>query len=133
MSRLKAAQIACTNHYIHILDSTHRLWEVENLPPGYPTNFQLGCLVVDNYPFTQIGTASNWTQVACGDHHVVALKSDGTLWGLGSNSGGQIGVTENSSTFAQIETANDWVQVDCGSYHTVALKSDGTLWGLGSN
>ena len=39
----------------------------------------------------QIGTATNWREVATGYYHTIALKTDGTLWSWGYNSDGQLG------------------------------------------
>lgn len=86
-------------------------------------------------PPTQIGTDSNWTQIAGGSGHCMALKSNGTLWGWGYNTTGQVGVnsTTNITVPTQIGTANDWAKVFCGDAHTLALKNDGTLWAWGTN
>jgi alpha-tubulin suppressor-like RCC1 family protein len=80
------------------------------------------------------GLSEGWLQVDCGADFEVALKLDGTLWGMGYNGSGQIGgPPRDKYVFTQIETADDWVQVACGWNFTVALKADGTLWGIGSN
>lgn len=69
---------------------------------------------------TQIGTLSNWSDVAAGPSHALAIKSDGSLWGWGLNTNGQAGVLS-------------WAKVSSGSSHTLALRSDGQLYGWGSN
>jgi alpha-tubulin suppressor-like RCC1 family protein len=60
---------------------------------------------------------------------------NGTLWGWGNNSQGQLGdgsVTRRT-TAVQIGTAANWLSVASGGYHAVAIKSDGTLWAWGRN
>jgi alpha-tubulin suppressor-like RCC1 family protein len=33
----------------------------------------------------QVGTATDWMDMAAGDNRTFAIKSDGTLWGWGDN------------------------------------------------
>ena len=68
--------------------------------------------------------------------HSLILKNDGTLWGCGWNSYGQLGLgdTNNRNTFTQITTNTDDIKsVYCGWKHTLILENDGTLWGTGWN
>jgi alpha-tubulin suppressor-like RCC1 family protein len=81
------------------------------------------------------GNGTNWTAIAAGDSHCVALKGDGTLWSWGDNSAGQLGNGTISAvpvlTPVQVGSANTWVAVAAGMSSTVALKSDGSLWAWG--
>ena len=63
----------------------------------------------------------------------VALRSDGTVWTWGNNSGGQLGdgTTTNRSIPAQVLT--DVVAISAGFTFAAALKSDGTVWTWGNN
>ena len=68
--------------------------------------------------------------------HSLILKNDGTLWGCGLNTSGQLGLedTNNKTTFTQaIANTDDIKSVYCGYCHTIILKNDGTLWGCGAN
>ena len=68
--------------------------------------------------------------------HSLILKNDGTLWGCGYNSNGQLGLgdTNNRKTFTEITTNIDDIKsFYCGGYHTLILKNDGTLWSCGWN
>ena len=67
--------------------------------------------------------------------HIVALRSNGTVWAWGFNSAGQLGndTATNSAIPVQAMGLNDVVAVAAGSVHTVALKRDGTVWTWGSN
>lgn len=78
--------------------------------------------------------------IASGYSHVLALKSDGTVWGWGANWAGHLGNDSgNDSPYAiQILLANKTplnhvVAIACGSDHNLALKDDGTVWTWGYN
>jgi len=82
---------------------------------------------------TQLGTNSDWTAVAAGSMHFVALKRDGTIWGWGQNNYGQLG--ERPKGFAnrpsQIGYETDWVAIAAAESATVAAKRDGSVWKWG--
>lgn len=82
----------------------------------------------------QVGTASNWSQVVCGDASF-AIKTDGTLWSTGWGSNGSTGrnTTVNSSSWAQIGSGSDWFMCDTAGGSALALKNNGTLWVWGGN
>ena len=74
-------------------------------------------------------------QIAAGEFHTVAIKTDGTLWAWGYNAYGQLGdgTTTNRHSPVQIGTGTDWAKVEAGKEYTVAIKTDGTLWAWGAN
>jgi alpha-tubulin suppressor-like RCC1 family protein/peptidoglycan/xylan/chitin deacetylase (PgdA/CDA1 family) len=84
---------------------------------------------------SRVGDKTDWTAVACGDYHSLAVKADGSLWSWGANSFGQLGLgdTDARTTPAQVGTDNDWIAVAGGDRHSMALKSDGSLWAWGVN
>jgi len=55
----------------------------------------------------------------------MAIKTDGTLWGWGLNSSGQLGTGDqnNRSSPTQIGQANTWTKIGGGQAHTIALKT----------
>jgi alpha-tubulin suppressor-like RCC1 family protein len=80
--------------------------------------------------------ATDWTAIDAIGERTMALKSDGTLWGWGTNWNGQLGdgTTTNRNIPTQESTrATDWTAIDAGGQHSVALKSDGTLWAWDDN
>ena len=86
--------------------------------------------------FVIIGiNANDIKSVYCGTYHTFILKNDGTIWGCGYNSYGQLGLgdTTNRKTFAIISNVNDVKSIYCGDSCTFMLKNDGTLWGTGYN
>lgn len=110
---------------------------------GDNNNGQLGLGSIDSnvrtLPF-QVGSDTNWKQIACGSFHTVAIKTDGTIWSWGRNSEGQLGLgtptspnTTNRSSPVQIGSGTDWKYVAAGYRATYAIKTDGTLWSWGTN
>ena len=73
----------------------------------------------------QIGTLTNWSSTWSGQDHFMAIKTDGTLWGWGLNSSGQLGTGDqnNRSSPTQIGQANTWTKIGGGQAHTIALKT----------
>ncbi len=84
---------------------------------------------------TQVGTDTNWVEIAAGNAHSVAIKSNGTMWSCGANFVGQLGTGDYSDAilFTQIGTDSDWVKIAVGIDHNLAIKSNGTLWSWGLN
>lgn len=83
----------------------------------------------------QIGSGTTWADVAAGAGHVLARKTDGTLWVWGYNSNGQLGVSNstNYSSPVQVGAGTTWSKISGGYAHTLATKTDGTLWAWGYN
>jgi alpha-tubulin suppressor-like RCC1 family protein len=84
---------------------------------------------------TQIGTDTDWAFVTAGSDYTLAIKTNGTLWGWGSNQGGKLGdgTTTQRLVPTQIGTDTDWAVVNAGFLHTLGIKTNGTLWAWGTN
>lgn len=84
----------------------------------------------------QSGSVTIWskTQIGSGGW-VIGIKTDGTLWGWGSNSFGQLGLYDISSRTSpvQIGSGTTWSDFCIGTQHVTAVKTDGTLWSWGRN
>ncbi len=79
--------------------------------------------------------AQCWKTLTGGTLHTLGVKSDGTLWAWGDNSGGQLG---NGSTIStpvaqQVGHRKDWIVISAGFAHSAGITSDGTLYTWGFN
>jgi alpha-tubulin suppressor-like RCC1 family protein len=84
----------------------------------------------------QVGTDTNWAQVAAGYLHSGAIKTTGSLWMWGYNFNGQCGTGDsgnNKSEPTQVGTLTSWAYVKAGFFHTIAVRTNGTLWAWGDN
>jgi alpha-tubulin suppressor-like RCC1 family protein len=84
---------------------------------------------------TQVGALTNWAKLAACPYHMMAIKTDGTLWGWGYY-GMIIGVYAdpwgNYSSPVQIGSDTDWSSIVGGGGFR-AIKTNGTLWSVGAN
>jgi len=78
----------------------------------------------------QVGTDSDWDQVAGSEDSTCATRMDGTLWCWGFD---VENIWHQSSEPVQIGTDTDWTTVTVGWQHACALKPDHTLWCWGRN
>ena len=73
--------------------------------------------------------------VSAGANHVLALRSDGTVWAWGRNDDGRLG---DGTTLARAEPARvvlpgDAVAIAAAAQHSLALLADGSVWTWGRN
>ena len=73
------------------------------------------------------------TKAVAGDSVTFFIKEDGSLWGMGSNSYGKLGIEVSESSTTPIKISDDVIDVATGENHTLFLKTDGSLWGMGLN
>lgn len=72
--------------------------------------------------------------VQMGYDHMVVLDDKGQMWGVGSNSYGQLGTKNaggNASTFQLV--VSNVAQMAAGRRNTLYIDKSGNLWGLGDN
>ena len=75
--------------------------------------------------------------ISCGSNHTIVLMSNGTIYGCGSNTSGQLGNGTNSDSNTLVSMSKPAgltpVSVSCGEAHTIVLMSNGTIYGCGWN
>jgi alpha-tubulin suppressor-like RCC1 family protein len=82
----------------------------------------------------QVGTNSDWAQIVTNSGGVMALKTNGTLWGWGSN-GVNLGYNNSltRSTPVQVGTDSNWTQISGNQTNFAGMKNDYTVWVWGGN
>lgn len=61
------------------------------------------------------------------------LKTDGTLWGMGLNANGELGLGHANETLTPTQISANVVTFAAGYDHAYFVKSDGSLWAMGAN
>ena len=90
---------------------------------------------------TQIGSETTWPKdgldgkmTGGGELMHFAIKTDGTLWGMGWNSMGQLGQNSTVGRSSPVQIpGTTWSFIQCGEQSIRAIKTDGTLWAWGGN
>lgn len=118
------------------IDSTNKLYQSRS---DYNTWTPSGLIATGFGPIPynskpgRLGTES-WSMVSSGESHIMAIRSDNTLWGWGANNNYQLGLgdTDTRSSPTQIGTGS-WTLVSAGGEHTIAVDSIGNMYAWGKN
>jgi alpha-tubulin suppressor-like RCC1 family protein len=83
----------------------------------------------------QIGTRTDWVNIAVGWNFSLGITSDGRLWSWGANYNGTLGDSTQTDRNqpVQVGTATNWVSISAGQRHVFGITTDGKLWGWGYN
>jgi len=85
----------------------------------------------------QVPGLSGIIAIAAGSTHGLALKVDGTVWGWGDNSGGQLGNGTAPTTSNDVATQTPGLPsitaIGAGRFHSLAVDVNGTVWAWGDN
>ena len=102
---------------------------------------QLGQGATDLNPHntpSQVGNDNDWAFVSAGDLHSLAVKRNGSVWGWGDNTSGQLGngtTADRAIPFPISSPAEftDVVRVAAGPTHSLAISAQGKIFGWGDN
>lgn len=124
---------------------TNELWQLGTPAPlACYTATEISCSRTPR----QVAGFTGVTAVSAGTNHTLALKADGTIWGWGGNTSGQLGeVTTTGScrdyytgrnsacqpTPLRIPGIDGVAALAAGKWHSLALKTDGRVWAWGNN
>ena len=146
-STVAASDAGFTYNYALGIQTNGTLWGWGENASYYP----LGLPGISYTTPTQVGSATNWTQIATmGNRYSnssavsIGIQSNGTIWSTGTSATGALGqgATTSLTSFTQIGSGTTWAQVACGcaggtstadTSYTLAVQTNGTLWGWGDN
>ncbi|VEN73243.1 hypothetical protein EPICR_140004 [Candidatus Desulfarcum epimagneticum] len=128
-----ALQVAVGEVHGAALTEDGRVWSW-----GNNTHGELGVGTTGNkkdYYYPQKVDIDQAVEITACQHNIFIRKEDGTLWGTGWNSFGDLGQgdTAHRNTFVQIPGLEHIVAVSGGSHHTLALDAHGHVWAWGHN
>jgi alpha-tubulin suppressor-like RCC1 family protein len=103
--------------------------------------------IVNRSSPVQVGALTSWSSKMTASGvgilfgHVLAVKTDGTLWSWGHNGSGSLGQGDvvNRSSPVQVGALTTWNECSCKVIHSygfgisAAIKTNGTLWTWGRN
>jgi alpha-tubulin suppressor-like RCC1 family protein len=120
------------NHSLFI-KSDGSLWAMGSESYGQLGDGVSGANLYTNKP-EQI-VASGVVAVAAGAAHSLFVKSDGSLWGMGNDSEGELGdgLFIGSTNKPEQIIASGVKAVAAALYYSLFLKTDGSLWAMGDN
>lgn len=125
-------QSAAGNHYSVALRQDGTLWFM-----GRTDSIVDGQVVyegkLDSMPPMEL--MRDVVKISSGYNHTLILKHDKTLWGLGTNTYGQLAIPTNTGSLiavlGPVKIAADVASIFAGPNNTFVLMSDGSLWSCG--
>jgi alpha-tubulin suppressor-like RCC1 family protein len=91
-------------------------------------------ILISLVAFTLTLNAQNFQSYSFSGGHTTAKTSDGTIWGWGYASSGQLAsFSENELVPIKLSQDRDWKVIQSGIKNTFAIKENGTLWACGNN
>lgn len=118
----------------YAIKSDHSLWTwgERTLFSKVPYDTSIPIKVMDGVKF-----------ISYGGGHLLIIKDDNTLWGIGYNEYGQLGSGAQSFDYEMyyapyfydepFKIMNNVQKVETGDSHSVVLKTDGSVWTFGDN
>jgi RHS repeat-associated protein len=73
--------------------------------------------------------------IAAGANQAFALRSDGNVWGWGTNAAGELGISGvTASSFPlPVPGVSNVINIAAGWQHSLAVETNGTVWAWGTN
>lgn len=82
----------------------------------------------------RVDSDDDFVAVSAGSSHVLAIRSDGTVWSWGSNGNGRLGDGSTSTRLRPTNIGGISIRaVAAGMDHSLAMRADGTAWAWGNN
>lgn len=77
--------------------------------------------------------SNNYIDIATGENHSLAVRSNNVLVACGGNVFGQLGTTNNTNSSSFVSIMTGITQVACGQNHSASIGTDGKLYTWGAN
>ena len=121
-------QVSAGGYFSLAINSKGELYSWGTNDYGQLGNDTFGAVIGRTTP-GRVGNASNWTHIAAGSEHALALNSKGELyvWGF-IRRGHPLRLTPT-----RMGSASDWEDIQSGNGHWFARNSKGELYGFGWN
>jgi alpha-tubulin suppressor-like RCC1 family protein len=95
----------------------------------------------NNNSLSLIATTNNTGKIPsiirCGNSYTMVIMTDGSIFGTGLNSNGQLGIGNNNNQNTLTSITNNSGKVPksiyCGNSHTIVLMTDGSIYSFGLN
>lgn len=83
----------------------------------------------------QVGTDTDWVEVACAQSATCARKRDHSLWCWGTMGSGALAVGDVAPRLVatRVPVYTDWMSVAMSAFHTCGLRTGGQIWCAGRN
>ena len=109
------AEVSCASEFTVAIKTDGTLWAW-----GYNLYGTLGTNNTTCYssPVQEVSSSTNWSIVDCSSGHTSAIKTDGTLWGWGFNSSGQLGTNNTtcySSPVQETTSSTNWSKISANA------------------
>lgn len=124
--------VSCGTSHAMMLDTEGSVWGL-----GSNDNCKLGLPLhegkIHNIP-TQLPNLPEIQAISCSAYaQSLLLDVNGTVWGCGSSSFGQLGSKSGAQNMARIEGLPRIEAIAAGFYHSLLLDERGSVWALGYN
>ena len=100
---------------------------------GYNSNGQLTGSALYSNVTESIQLDTNVIQAAVSDNHILYIKSNGNLYGIGYNSSGQLGTGDYDNRTSSYLIDTNVVSCAVSDDNSYYIKNDDTLYGMGYN
>ena len=93
---------------------------------------------IGQYSWKQVSAANKYSGAAVPAYHTLAIRSDGTLYGWGLNTSGQVGINSLTNVSSPVLVSGpagaSWSAVAAGGGHSLGITTAGILyaWGDGT-